>query len=308
VPAEPEDRLQTERDIKTYRPRCCTTQDMSFIHVEGCNLHWAELGQGSPVVFLHGLCDSHRTWLRVAPMLAESHRVLMLDLPGHGLSERPDASYTLDWHAHVVGAWFEALGLADIDLVGHSYGGGVALWMMLLEHRARIRRLALVAAGGLGRDVSVALRLASIPFVVEQIGQPFMASGTRLALNAAGAAYEDEEIARLSSMNAIAGTARAFARSVRDVIDWHGQNRHVLDGGSLLSALPPVALFWGERDLVIPIAHATETSSLLGGAPLLRFPGCGHFPHREDPVGFARALEVFLDAPVAPSAHLGAAA
>jgi pimeloyl-ACP methyl ester carboxylesterase len=281
---------------------------MSFTRVEGCDLHWAELGQGPAIVLLHGLCDSHRTWLKAAPMLARSRHVFMLDLAGHGLSERPDASYALEWHARIVGAWLEALGLEDVDLVGHSYGGGVALWMLLLKHRARIRRLALVAAGGLGRDVSVALRLASIPFVVERFGQPFMARGTRLALNAVGGAYEDDEIARLSSMNATAGTARAFARSVRDVIDWRGQHRHLLDGGSELTVLPPVALFWGERDPVIPIAHATQTTSLLRGVPLTRFAGCGHFPHRQEPTGFVHALEAFLNAPVAPAARLQAAA
>jgi pimeloyl-ACP methyl ester carboxylesterase len=258
---------------------------------------------------LHGLCDSHRTWSKAAPLLARGRRVLMLDLPGHGLSERPDASYTLEWHARKVGAWLAALGLDGVDLVGHSYGGGVALWMMLLEHRARIRRLALVAAGGLGPDVSFALRLASIPFVVEHFGQPFMARGTRLALTAAGGAFEDDEIAGLSSMNATAGTARAFARSVRDVIDWRGQHRHVREGGSRLADLPPVALFWGERDPVIPISHATRTKPLLGEASLTRFVGCGHFPHRQEPAMFVNALEAFLRAPIGRKAPpVGAAA
>jgi pimeloyl-ACP methyl ester carboxylesterase len=281
---------------------------MSFLRAEGCRLHWEELGQGPPLVLLHGLCDSHRTWLKVAPGLAQSRRVLMLDLAGHGLSERPDASYALEWHARVVGAWLEKLGLDGVDLVGHSYGGGVALWMMLLEHRARIRKLALVAAGGLGRDVCVPLRLASIPLVVERFGQPFMARGTRLALSSAGGAYDGDEIARLSSMNATAGTARAFARSVRDVIDWRGQHRHVLDGAGGLAPLPPVALFWGERDPVLPIAHATATASLLGDAPLTRFPGCGHFPHRQKPAEFVRTLEAFLSVPIDGVADLRSAA
>jgi pimeloyl-ACP methyl ester carboxylesterase len=257
---------------------------------------------------LHGLCDSHRTWLKVAPMLARSRRVLMLDLAGHGLSERPDASYALEWHARIVGAWLEKLGLNGVDLVGHSFGGGVALWMMLLQQRSRVRRLALVAAGGLGRDVSLALRLASLPYVVERFGQPFMARGTRMALSSAGSAYESDEISRLSSMNAVPGTARAFARSVRDVIDWRGQHRHLLDGGSEVAALPPVALFWGERDDVIPIAHATEAVCLLGGAPLTRFAGCGHFPHRQAPTDFACALEGFLNAPLALAARAQVAA
>jgi pimeloyl-ACP methyl ester carboxylesterase len=241
-------------------------------------------------------------------MLARTRRVLMLDLAGHGLSERPDASYALEWHARIVGDWLEKLGLEDVDVVGHSYGGGVALWMMLLEHRARMRKLALVAAGGLGREVCVALRLASIPLVVERFGQPFMARGTRLALSSMDATYDRDEAARLSSMNATAGTARAFGRSVRDVIDWRGQHRHVRDEASALPPLPPVALFWGEADRVIPMKHAIATSSLLGGAPLTRFPACGHFPHRQKPVEFVRALEAFLDAPIVGAAAGRAAA
>src|SRR5580704_17151351 len=202
---------------------------LQSVRIQGVDLHWAELGSGRPMVLLHGLCDSHRTWSMVAPALARSHRVLMLDLADHGLSTRPDASYTLEWHAGVVGEWLEALGLEGVDLVGHSFGGGVAQ-RMLLKHRARIRRLALVAAGGLGREVGLALRLASLPHVVEHLGQPFMSRGTHLALNAAGGAFSRDEIAVLSNINARPGTARAFARSVRDVIDWRGQHQHFLDG------------------------------------------------------------------------------
>jgi pimeloyl-ACP methyl ester carboxylesterase len=272
--------------------------------VQGVDIKWAELGTGRPMVLLHGLCDSHRSWSRVAPALARSRRVLMPDLAGHGQSARPDASYTLEWHAGVIGAWVEALGLDDVDLVGHSYGGGVAQWM-LLAHRARIRRLALVATGGLGREVGVALRLASIPHVVEHLGQPFMARGTHLALNATGA-HTADEIAALSRINALPGTARAFARSVRDVIDWRGQHRHFLDGAQQLGTLPPIALFWGEEDTLIPIAHAIETLAALERATLTRFSGCGHFPHRQEPGQFVRALEAFVDAPLGEGARVRA--
>ena len=280
-----------------------TCLQRSFARVQGCDLHWAEAGVGRPLVLLHGLSDSHRTWLDVVPELARTHRVLLLDLAGHGLSARPDASYALEWHAGIVGGWLEALGLEDIDLVGHSFGGGVAQWM-LLEHRARIRRLGLVAAGGLGSEVGFALRLASIPGVVERFGQPFMAPGTQIALNAAGGAYSRDEIGQLAAMNAIPGSARAFARSVRDVIDWRGQHRHFLDRAQEVGELPPVALFWGDADAVIPVAHGIQAASVLSGSSLTRFPGCGHFPHRQEPHRFAGALAEFLDASAVPHARL----
>jgi pimeloyl-ACP methyl ester carboxylesterase len=231
----------------------------------------------------------------VAPALARSRRVLMLDLAGHGESSRPDASYTLEWHANVVGAWLQKLSLEEIDLVGHSFGAGVAQWM-LLDHRKRIRRLGLEAAGGLGREVGVALRWASVPFLVERFGQPLMAFGTIRALNAAGGAFSDDEIATLARFNAIPGTARAFSRSVRDVINGLGQSRHFLDRAHEVPSLPPIALFWGEDDPLIPVSHGVRAAASLEGITLTRFPSVGHFPHRRMPSRFVEALLAFLDA------------
>jgi len=276
-----------------------------FVRVEGVDLHWSELGRGRPLVLLHGLCDSHRTWFPVAPALARSRRVLMLDLAGHGESSRPDASYTLDWHANLVGEWLEKLGLAEVDIVGHSFGGGVAQWM-LLNHRKRVRRLGLESAGGLGREVGAALRWASFPFFVQRFGQPFMSFGTTRSLNAAGGAFSEEEIAILARYNAAPGTARAFSRSVRDVINGWGQHRHFMDRAHEVPSLPPIALFWGEDDSLIPVAHGVEAASLLGGATLTRFPGVGHFPHRQEPALYVQALEAFLDAPELVGARLQA--
>jgi pimeloyl-ACP methyl ester carboxylesterase len=279
------------------------TPTHSFARVGDVDLHWSELGTGRPLVLLHGLCDSHRTWLPVAADLARSRRVLMLDLAGHGESSRPDAPYTLDWHANVVGGWLAQLGLTNVDLVGHSFGGGVAQWM-LLGHRDRVRRLGLESTGGLGRDVGVALRWASFPFFVERFGQPFMAFGTTRALNAAGGAFVDEEIAILAKYNSTPGTARAFSRSVRDVINGWGQHRHFLDRASDVALLPPIGIFWGDDDRLIPVSHGIRAASLLEGASFTRFPGVGHFPHRQEPVRFVEALEALLDAPAPPTPRL----
>ena len=123
--------------------------------IDGVRVHWAELGAEShhvPLVLIHGLYDCHRTWKYVAPELARDRRVIMPDLPGHGLSERPDVTYALDWYARITAGWLERLRLEQVDIVAHSFGGGVAQ-MLLLECSQRIRRLVLVASGGLGREI-----------------------------------------------------------------------------------------------------------------------------------------------------------
>src|SRR5256885_14828056 len=190
-------------------------------------LHWTEVGEGLPVLLLHGLSDWHRTWREVWPRLP-GRRVVMLDLPGHGMSSRPDAPYTLDWNATQIARFLDPLDLRNLDLVGHSYGGGVAQWL-LLKCRPRIRRLALLSSGGLGREVYPWLRLASVPFLIEHFGQRWMGPIAGFAMARATTSDARAEIALLTSYLRQSGSARAFSRTVRDVIRWRGQTREPLD-------------------------------------------------------------------------------
>lgn len=266
--------------------------------VRGVKLHWAELGDPAarPLLLIHGISDSHRSWLRMAPHIAAGRRVMMIDLAGHGLSARPDASYTLEWHARLVGAWLDSLGIDKVDVVGHSYGGGVAQWM-LLDYARLVRRVGLVAAGGLGKEVGLPLRLSTLPHLVERLGQPLMAPGTAIALRMIRGARDVADILHRARMSAIPGSARALARTMRDVVSLSGQIRHFLDRAYDIVELPPIGLFWGDADPVIPHAHGVQTAKLLGGAPLWTFEGCGHFPQVERPVELAKALLDFLEGP-----------
>lgn len=257
-------------------------------------LHWTEAGHGPPLLLLHGLNDSHRTWRHLWRRFPD-RRVLMLDLPGHGDSGRPDAPYSLDWIATQVARFIEKLDLRDLDVVGHSYGGGVAQWL-LLKCRERIRRVALVASGGLGREVYPWLRLASTWLLVEKFGQRFIAPIARLAMRRATRSDAAAEISLLASRLRRAGTARAFSRTVRDVIRWRGQTRHLFDRIGEVSALPPLRLFWGARDSILPISQGVAIAERLENCELVRFEACGHFVQWEEPEALATALRSFLDA------------
>ncbi len=263
-------------------------------------LHWTEVGQGPPVLLLHGLNDSHRTWREIWPRLP-GRRVLMLDLPGHGMSSRPDASYSLDWNATQVARFIERLDLRTLDVAGHSYGGGVAQWL-LLKCRPRIRRLALLSSGGLGREVYPWLRIASVPFLIEAFGQRWMGPIAGFAMAHATTIDAKAEIDLLVSYLRQPGSARAFSRTVRDVIDCRGQTRNLFDRIMEVDELPPIRLFWGARDTILPISHGTAVAALLENCELIRFENRGHFVHWEEPEGLASALRIFLDsADVSPA-------
>ncbi len=280
----------------------------SYAQVDGVRIHWAERGTPSsqtPLVLLHGLTDSYLTWRPVVEPLARDRLVLMPDLPGCGLSERPDASYSLEWQAQMIAHWLVLLDLRSVDVIGHSYGGGVAQ-MLLLACPERIRRIVLVAAGGLGRGVGFWLKLATFPKAVEHWGQPFMAFGTR---HSQGHAREDaakHDVAVLSAMNAERGTARAFSRMVRDVIDWRGQTRLFLQRAHEVTSFPPMAVFWGERDALIPMSHGRDFVDVMEGAVFRSFPNAGHYLHHECPEEFVNAALAFLNDSAATPARLRA--
>ena len=277
-----------------------------FVTVAGVRLHWLEIGPTSdttPLVLLHGLNNSCLSWSSVAPLLARGRRVLMPDLPGHGQSERPDVAYELAWYARVIADFLAALGLEQVDIIGHSFGGGVAQ-MLLLRCPERVRRLVLVAAGGLGKSVGRWLRLASLPYLVEYLGQPFMPLGTHLALRNVREGVTRADIAQLSRLNAQPGSARAFARSVRNVIDWRGQKHNFFHRAREIEKLPAMLVLWGERDRIIPIEQGRAFVAGLQGAHFKAFEHCGHYPHNERPELFARTVLEFLDAPSMADARL----
>lgn len=279
-----------------------------YTRINGTVLHWVELGAKSdlprpPVVLLHGLSDSHLAWKHVAPLLARDRRVLMPDLAGHGLSGRPDSTYTLSWHAETMAEWMTDIGLTSVDVVGHSLGGGIAQ-MLLLHPDHPIRRVILASSGGLGREIGLPLKLAATPFAVEHLGQPFMELATRMALRSEGTAFSDEDIRKRSSMNAQRGSARAFARTVRDIIDWRGQTRTFFERAHEVKRLPPMAVYWGDRDAIIPLRHGQSFVESVQGVELTAFPGCGHHLHGEQPQAFASAVRSFFDRDDVPAPRL----
>ena len=254
---------------------------------------WTEVGAGPPLVMLHGLGDSHRTWRRVLPQLSRRHRVLLVDLPGHGLSGRPDAPYTIDWYAQTMHGWLDELGIERASVFGHSFGGGVAQWM-LLQRPDRIDRLGLVAPGGLGREVSIGLRLASLP-IAKWLAPYFMGIGTHVMMRTGQLVLpEADELARIAWMNSAPGTARAFCRTVSGCMNMFGQTMQSWDRIHEVPTLPPLGVFWGERDRILPLKHALHAAERIEGAMLARYQRAGHFPQLEEAERFTFDVQRFL--------------
>ena len=275
-----------------------------FVDVEGVRLHWAELGAQTrnevPLVLLHGLNNSHLTWSAVAPLLAYGRRVLMPDLPGHGHSGRPNVEYELAWYMRHHRALARSPRNRKADIVGHSFGGGVAQ-MLLLERPKRCAAGPRRVRGPRQRRRLVASSSFAAS-VVEYFGQPFMGLGTRLVMRGL-IRSEPKDVDELSRFNSRSGSARAFARSVRDVINLRGQRRNFMSRvNEVRASCGPLAMGRSRR------THSDRArpafARLAEGAVFKTFVGCGHYLHNERPAAFAAVLGEFIDAAALPAARL----
>ena len=135
------------------------------VRVHGQHVTYLEAGvlRRPVVVLVHGLASSSTTWADVMPLLGRRAHVVAPDLLGHGGSAKPrSGDYSLGAHAAGLRDLLAILDLQRATVVGHSFGGGVAL-QFAYQYPERTERFVLIASGGLGQEVNLALRAATLP-------------------------------------------------------------------------------------------------------------------------------------------------
>ncbi|WP_051809432.1 alpha/beta fold hydrolase [Actinoplanes subtropicus] len=273
------------------------------IAVHGHARAFRMLGTGPTVLLLlHGIGSQGATWDKVAPVLAERYTVIVPDLLGHGRSAKPRADYSIGGYANGMRDLLGALDIDRVTVVGHSFGGGVAM-QFAYQFPERTDRLVVVAGGGLGSQVSVALRALSLPGASVALGISHLPP-CRLALGALRAAAGLVAPAALAADLDEAYTVHtglrdpaarsAFLHVLRHVVDWRGQLITMRDRAYLAQGLPALVV-WGDRDHVLPAGQARAAAELMPGARSVVLPGVGHFPHREAPEAFVRAVTDFVE-------------
>lgn len=278
----------------------------SRVVLHGHELSYVDSGSGPVVLFIHGILGSQRQWAHLVDQMDEDHRVLVPDLFGHGESAKPLGDYSLSSHAATMRDLLDHLGVERVTLVGHSLGGGIAMQFFYLFPE-RVERLVLVSSGGLGREVNLILRAATLPGA-EQVLSVVASVPVTSRLRAVGRGAEKVGWRPGADVGAIwrgfsslsdRESRRAFLATTRAVIDVGGQSISAHD--HLDDALPiPVLIVWGTKDRMIPASHALSAQQSVPECQVELFEGAGHFPHLDDPDRFARVLRDFVAAGPAP--------
>ena len=273
---------------------------MRYVEAHGARIRCHETGDEAapPVVLLHGIGRSLEDWSPQHDLLP-GHRVISIDLPGFGLSQRLSRDASLAGMAGATWATLDALGeTRPAHLMGNSLGGAVAM-QMLVDDPARVATLTLVNSAGFGKEVTFALRLLAVPGLGRQLLSRIDArTAPRLerTVFAEKAMVTPERVAmavKLARQPDFAATYLEIARALggfRGIAPrWRSEllprvTRHP----------KPTLLMWGERDRILPATHLAAARAAFPDARWHLFPGIGHMPQIECPTEFAKVVRPLL--------------
>jgi len=256
------------------------TTSMEILDVAGTRVWYGRSGTGHPVVLLHGWGASSATMALVHDDLARGYDVTAVDLPGHGRSGLPpDPWGTADFAACVL-AMMDRLRISRPHILGHSFGGRVAL-DLAARYPDRIHKLVLVSSAGLLPPRSVGYRVRT---ALARLARRIAQSGGRR-----GEAVRDRIYSKVASPDyAQAGPMRAtFVKVVNE------------DLAPLLpSVQAPTLLVWGSGDTETPLAVARRMARLIPAASLAVIDGAGHYPFLDEFGKFRLIVGRFLREPL----------
>jgi len=278
---------------------------MASVPGEEPQLYFEEYGSGDPVLLIHGFGASSYSWRYLGPELAKRHRVILVDLKGFGKSPKPlDEHYSIHDQVRLVSNLIREHDLTGVTLVGHSYGGGVALLLaMHLSGDARYapRRLILID--------NVAFR-QRLPFFVRLLQSPAGAlvvavlPNRLLVRNILELAYFDDGKIPAESVTAYAqalesrGGRHALVRTAECIMPPDIDALPARYGDIKVRTL----ILWGREDEIVPLAIGERLHRALGNSRLVVVDRCGHIPHEECPEVAAQAVLKFLDETLADAA------
>ena len=254
------------------------------------------MGEGPPLIFVHGLSGAWQNWLENIPHFARTHHVIAVDLPGFGSSPMPPWEISIPAYGRFLRDFCERLGVGRCSLVGNSMGGFIATEVAITEPE-RVDDLVLVSAAG----VTWARARREPAMVIARMGRAaaplllrFHMDGIRrprLRRNYfQGVFFEPDGLRREMLWENIVPALQSPGYYDALTTLWGYDIRHRLEEIGV-----PTLIVWGRNDRVVPVPAALSYRKLIGdNAELAIFDECGHVPQIERPVRFNRVVENFL--------------
>jgi pimeloyl-ACP methyl ester carboxylesterase len=253
------------------------------INLGGLNVAYLKGGRGAPLVYLHGLSASNR-WESHHLALATTNLVYAVQLPGWAEGSIPAVIESTHDYAKLIAALLDALELDSVDLVGHSFGGWIALYLAA-EYPSRVNRLVLADAMGLDMPEAPAADLAAMD-QDSFLRAAFVETGRVLVPGDFGGAIEEVRLGQefetqWRSRELIVGLTRGRLADPELTV-------------KLTSITAETLVVWGRDDRLVPYQHGELLARIIPHARLHLIDGAGHTPMRERRETFQRLVRDFL--------------
>jgi pimeloyl-ACP methyl ester carboxylesterase len=266
------------------------------VDLPGAEVNYADIGEGEPILFVHGLAGCWRNWLENLPYFSRSHRAIALDLPGFGDSPMPSWGIGMAAYGRLVHDFCDKLGVERLAaIVGNSMGGFVST-EAVIEEPSRFDRLVLVSAAGIsfaeaeGRRAEAAVRTfeATVPFFAG--AREHWVRRPRARKLAFGRVFRYPNRVRPELL------AEQIHPSVR--APGFGDATRAIGGYDTRHRLPeieiPTLVVWGMNDQIVPPEAAIGYHRYIEHSRLEIFERTGHVPQMERPERFNRLVEDFF--------------
>jgi len=270
--------------------------DEKYVVVNGLNTRYIVRGSGSPVVLIHGIGEFLEVWWQNVGPLSEHYQVYAMDLPGHGMSDKPAIDYNLAFATEFAIGFAQALGLGRASLIGHSLGGLVAM-SIAINSPEKVDKLVLVDSGGLTDEMPLLYRFCCLPLLGELIVEPTVKAAVKHGMKRSfynPDLVTEEMVDKDYQFLKMPGAKRAMLSIIRYGVSLRGPNPEVIMLDKLHLIKSPTLLIHGTRDKVIPLKYAREAYKLIPNARLKAIKKCGHCPYIEKASEFNEAVIGFL--------------
>jgi 4,5:9,10-diseco-3-hydroxy-5,9,17-trioxoandrosta-1(10),2-diene-4-oate hydrolase len=269
-----------------------------FIQLDGINARYWEVGsEGSSVLFIHGLGGFIENWEPNLEAFSKHHRVYALDLVGCGLTEKPSVPYSIPYFADFVLDFLDSMSIRDVSVIGASLGAGIAIELYLRKPEV-VSKLVLLGGLGFAKEMSVELRVSSLPIVGEYLMKP-NPDGVEQYLKLLFHDHDlvtDELINFSFERSDLPGAPQAYLATLRSTGNFFGMKRKIIER-TLKNADQievPILIGWGREDKFIPVEQAYLAHRIFPDAGLHVFENCGHLPNIESADEFNEVVLNFL--------------
>jgi pimeloyl-ACP methyl ester carboxylesterase len=276
-------------------PRVDWRQHLHRVSLPGAEVNYVDVGEGEPILFIHGISGCWQNWLENLPHLSRGRRAIALDLPGFGASPMPSWPIDMPAYGRLVHDFCEKLGIEGATVVGNSMGGFVAVEAATTAP-GRFSRLVLVSAAGILNTWSPEARATATAYAWKRFGPQVADRGEWIVSHprcrrlfwAPFVRFPDRLRADLL-VEQMAGGLRgpAFGDALRALLRHDIRER-------LGTIETPTMIVWGQSDRVIPMAAALSYHRRIPHSRLEIFERTGHVPQLERPARFNGLLDDFL--------------